>query len=132
MDELAIVERYHALCISDTLSRIGAPAIPALSEALKDLDEQLREYAVRAFSRMGGAAIEAIPVLIQALADPEEEVRTYSAYALANLGGAAKDAVPALIEALEDDSERVQHHVVYALEKIDTPEAKEALIALYP
>ena len=48
------------------------------------------------------------------------------------LEGAAKDAVPALIEALEDDSERVQHHVVYALEKIDTPEAQQALIAFSP
>ena len=44
--------------------------------------------------------------------------------------GAAAEAVPALIKALADESEEVRNHVAFALEKIGTPEAKQALVAL--
>ena len=128
---MEIAVRHHALAISSTLSRMGELAIPVLVNALSNkLNEDLREYAVRALVSMGDTANGAIPALIEALDDPADEVRTYSAYALANFGEAASEAIPALVKAFDDESDRVKHHVAFALEKIGTPEAHEALRAL--
>ena len=128
MHELEDTERHQGYAITSALTRIGEPAIPALLKAVKDrVNEDLREYAVRALGGMGTKAKSAIPTLIEALSDPEDEVKTYAAYALSKMEDAAVDAVPALIQALENESDRVKHHVAFALSKIGTPEALQAL-----
>ena len=55
----------------ESLSRMGAPAIVPLTEALKDKHIQVRRVAVEAIAKVGPAAKEAIPALIGALKDQD-------------------------------------------------------------
>ena len=55
MDELEDAERHYGYAITSTLTRIGEPAIPVLLKAATNrVNEDLREFAVRALSGMGG------------------------------------------------------------------------------
>ena len=53
-------------CTASALGRIGPAAkgaVPALSTALKDKDEQVQEWAAYALGEIGPAAKQAIPAL---------------------------------------------------------------------
>ena len=90
----------------DALARIGASSVPALIDALKDPNPDVRVQAARSLARMGDSGKAAVPILIERLHDPNEEVRQASARALGQMGAAAADAVPALIAILKSpDSE---------------------------
>ncbi|MHC4200300.1 MAG: HEAT repeat domain-containing protein, partial [Planctomycetota bacterium] len=81
-------------------------AIPALIEALKDTDYEVRMSAISDLSRVCGPA--AVPTLLEALKDKESRVRKRAARALGRFGPAAKAAVPTLLEALKDKESRVR------------------------
>jgi|GEM_PF-3052192 len=85
----------------DALSRIGAPAVPALVDILHDRDHERRSHAARALARIGPAARDAVPDLIAALDEPDLKVRKNIIRALGQIGPAAADAVPALVDALK-------------------------------
>ena len=93
--------------------------MPALLEALKDEDEDVRRLAVFALGRISPAPKDAVPALIEALKDEDEDVRAGAAYALGKIGPAAKDAVPALKAMMEGDSyTKARRDAVHALQKI--------------
>jgi len=85
---------------ADALGRIGAPAVPALIEALKNADPAVRLEVVEVLGRMGDEAADAVPSLLKLLDDPDPGVRKAAARTLGQIGPAAKDAVPALMRAL--------------------------------
>lgn len=87
---------------TDSLARIGMPALPALIEALKDPQASVRDRAAHALARMGPPASQAVPALIDALEDPDWRVRRSAARALGQIGPSAEAAVPALIEVIRD------------------------------
>lgn len=90
----------------DALARIGASSVPALMDALKDPNPDVRVQAARSLARMGDSGKAAVPLLIERLHDPNEDVRQASARALGQMGPAAAEAVPALIAILKSpDSE---------------------------
>jgi HEAT repeat protein len=64
------------------LVQIGAPALPALMQALSHSRSEVKEAAVRALHQIGEPAIEP---LMQALQDKNPEVRTLAASALTNV-----------------------------------------------
>ena len=107
----------------------GAAAVPALIEALKDDDADVRSSAADVLGNIGAEAKAAVPALIEALKDDDADVRSSTAYALGNIGAEAKAAVPALVEALEDDDADVRSGAAYALGNIGA-EAKAAVPAL--
>lgn len=111
------------------LIRLGEPAVPGLTEMLKDPDPRVRGLAASTFWGMGGKARSAVPALAEALADPDASFRTQVAMALENMGPDAKDAVPALIKALADPDRGVRQASVKALGRIG-PAAKAAVPAL--
>jgi HEAT repeat protein len=82
------------------LARIGPEAIPALVQALRDADPQVRSQAALALARMGPDASPAVPALMEALSDRDENVRRCAARALGQVGPSARAAIPALITAL--------------------------------
>lgn len=99
----------------EALGRMGAPAVPALSEALKggagprrvrpgqnvpDGSALVRSKAAAALGRIGPDAKAAVPALVEALKD--NSIRTDAATALGEIGGAAKDALPALEAAVAE------------------------------
>ena len=103
--------------------------MPALIEALKDDDNEVRRNAASALGRIGPAAEAAVPALIEALKDDDNEVRRNAAFALGRIGPAAEAAVPALIEALKDEDSDVQRRAAFALGRIG-PAAEAAVPAL--
>ena len=93
--------RTHATV---ALSRMGEPAVPALTEALSHQDVGIRWNAVVALNMMGEPAKLAVPALIKALKDEHKEIRATAAGALAKTGTAEAQAeqdefVPILISS---------------------------------
>ena len=127
----------------------GAPAVPALIQALGDSNSAVCCAAAEALGKLGDP--QAIPALIQALGhdtDPfaddldldavddldldavldavyRDAVRAVAAEALVKIG---TPAVPALIQALRDRSENVRFAAAEALGKLGDPQAVPALI----
>jgi hypothetical protein len=84
----------------DALGRIGAPAVPALLDALRSTNPGVRRKAVEVLGRMGEEAAPAVPALTALLDDSDMTVRKAAARTLGQIGPAAKDAVPALMRTL--------------------------------
>ncbi len=103
-----------------------ADAVPALIDALKDEDAQVRWRAAEA---LGAIRQASVPALMTALKAEQAEVRWRAADALGMMGSAAKDAVPSLVEALHDESWLVRERAAHALGEIG-PEAEAAVPAL--
>jgi len=118
--------REHA---TDTLIRIGHPAVPALIELLKDDDKRMRYVAIWALGQIGPVTNEIVPALIAALKDKDEAVRFAAAQAIGEIGPAAKCAVPALLAALKDKDRDVRYYVILALGSIG-PATEEVVPAL--
>src|SRR5262245_20728759 len=82
---------------------------PALLDALKDQDPEVRRSAAYALQELGGVRLSvgsaAAPALIDALKDQDGQVRISAAEALNGIGVGAEAAVPALIDALKDEYE---------------------------
>lgn len=110
--------RQVAMRTSFALSRIGAPAIPPLLEALPQDDVGLRIGAARALGPMGAQARKAIPLLINNLADARDPVREETIAALGAIGG---EAGPALVTALTDADARRRAGAAQALVQISPP-----------
>lgn len=110
---------------TDTLKRIGVPAISALTTILLESDEKNREQAARAFFYLGHDAISAVPVLMTALADSSLTVRKAAMSALGAIGPTASPAIAKLINLSQDDD--LQTWAVDALIKID-PDAQNSAI----
>jgi hypothetical protein len=82
--------------VREVVVGLGAPAVPALIQALGDSDWDVRRAAAEALGKLGDP--QAVPALIQALGDSDWDVRRAAAEALGELGD--PQAVPALIQAL--------------------------------
>jgi HEAT repeat protein len=89
---------------ADALGHIGAPAVPALMQALQSSDVQVRVKAADVLGRMGADATDAVPELVRLLDDPDERVRKTAARALGRIGPAAQAAIPALLRSLFQSS----------------------------
>lgn len=85
----------------DSLGRIGAPAVPALIEALDHSDAIRRAQAAKVLARIGPEARSSVPALVRALEDNNETVRKAAARALGQIGPEAEDAVLPLLEIIE-------------------------------
>ncbi len=77
---------------AEALVRIGAPAVPALIQALGDDWDAVRRAAAWALGAIGDP--QAVPALIQALGDSDSAVRRAAAWALGAIGD--PQAVPPL------------------------------------
>jgi CubicO group peptidase (beta-lactamase class C family) len=119
VEALADADPFAAGAAAEALAGIGGPGVPALSAALGDPRESVRQGAAIALGKIGGEARAAVPALVRALSDPKENVRWCAANALGAVGGAASTAVPALREALHDGDEDVRRGAALALERID-------------
>jgi HEAT repeats len=89
---------------ADALGRIGAPAVPALMQALQSSDSDVRARAADVLGRMGSDARDAVPELIRLLDDPDERIRRIAARALGRIGPSAGEAVPGLMRSLFQNS----------------------------
>jgi len=94
------------------LGEIGPPAVHALRRALDDPNVEVRRNAVEAFRWMGEPAL---PELISALKNAMPPVRRSAARSIGRLGNAAKTAEAALVEAVNDPDAEVRDAAAKAL-----------------
>ena len=101
------------------LGEIGPPAkdaAPALAEALKDADREVRQNAAQALGYIGPGAESAAPALVAALQDKESPVRRSAAFALGKVG--SLDAEEPLKAARKDEVESVRNAAKQALKDL--------------
>ncbi len=111
------------------LGPIGPKAIPALREALKDGNPRIRAGAAFALGAMGPAAEDTVPALVQTMKDQDRTVRIDAILAIGKTRATSPAVVQALIQVLEkDEDEVVRLDAARVLNKMDTTEAKEAVI----
>jgi HEAT repeat protein/beta-lactamase regulating signal transducer with metallopeptidase domain len=99
-------------------------AVPALIQALKDPDLEVRRAAARALARYEDP--RSVPAFIEALKDADAEVRATSADALGNLGDSR--AVGPLSALLKDANADVRHQALSALDNLDVPVPTATLV----
>ena len=95
--------------------------VPALLEALKDADPEVRLHAQLALANLGA---DALPALIEVLDKGDSDQRIMAAKMLANLGTLGQrlqEAVPALLKALKDKEPNVRRAAAFALSQIVSP-----------
>jgi HEAT repeat protein len=93
-----------------SVTDIGAPAVPALMEALRDRVPLTRMWAAAALGRLGRAAKDAIPALAKAVKDSDRRVHDSAASALEQIG---PEAIPDLARALCDADPDVRAGVAH-------------------
>src|SRR5262245_20113675 len=106
--------------ISTNAVRAVGTAWPALIDALKDTDAQVRFAAHGALALLRVAAVQAVT---DALKDSDPQVRSIVASELGQIGEQAKAAVPALIDVLKDQELSVRRTAASALVRIGEVEA---------
>jgi HEAT repeat protein len=111
------------------LGQIGPKVIPALKDALKDGNPRLRSGAAFALGSMGPAAEEAVPDLLAVMNDNDRTVRIDAILAIGKTRVTTDAVVQALIQVLDTDKDEVVRlDAMRVLNKIDTTEAREAII----
>jgi HEAT repeat protein len=116
--------RRFALVAIEELGALARPALPKVTAALQDPEQDVREAAARAMKAIGevsvtGAGSGSASALATALKDPQWSVRQNAAETLGSLGVAAKDQRPALLAALKDPEVYVRQAVLAALPLVD-------------
>ena len=121
-----VLDRDSRVSAIQKLGEIKDPAaVPALIEALQDVDSNVSEAAADALGKIKDP--RAVPALIAALKDEDWVFQAWVFRALVSIG---KPAIPALIEAVKDKDEDsgVRQDAAVALEEIDDPRAVPDLI----
>lgn len=112
VEKLRDTDKIKRLETVRELRKMGNSAIPVLTAALQDKEQQMRGGAAFALGAIGTEAKTAIPQLIAMLKDENEEVRLDAAVALRRIGF---PAVSALTEALKDENVLVRRGATFAL-----------------
>jgi HEAT repeat protein len=106
----ALGDRDPAVRVAAVRGLVGAKASPALAQAARSPDPDVRPAALEALGRVGGPVAD--KTLTAALADGSERVRVAAVRGLSRLG---KDAVEQLTHALTDPSRDVCEAAVAGL-----------------
>ncbi len=101
-------------------------AVPALIEALRDDDVEVRRAATQSLDQLQDP--RAVAALIAALKDSDAEVRKTAAWALGELGD--RRAVEPLIGALKDENAEVRQSAAHSLGELSDPRAAGALLEM--
>jgi len=109
---------------SETLARIGKPALPGVIKLLSSRYSTARKAACRTLGLMGSEAGEAADELAKLLSDKSSAVRTEAARALGKMRAHSGNAVEALAAALQDKKYGVRHAAAKALGHIGPGAAK--------
>lgn len=92
-------------------------AVPALIEALKDDDPDLKCAVLRTIGALAETEVS-LPLFMQSLTDNDAKVRASAASALGKLGPAASQAVPALLGSLTAEDGGVRESAAAAIQEI--------------
>ncbi len=125
----ALQDKRDAQSRADAIRFLGdaqyAPAVPRLSELLRQADPGTRYLAAKALGQIGDEAESALPALLEALRADDMFLRAGVTGALIKIGA---PAVPGLTRALFEPSSAVKRAACKALGKIGSERATQALI----
>jgi HEAT repeat protein len=99
----------------------GAPAVPALIQALSGNVEDVVWRAARTLGAIAPNDADAIAALVSVLESESPKSRAYAAFALGRIGEPAQSAAPALIKLAVDEDLYVRRAVRDALRLIKAP-----------
>jgi HEAT repeat protein len=119
---------FYVYNVPDTLSAIGAAAVPALTDLLenKETPPNLLPSIIQALARAGP---DGAPELVKALSHDNQMVRAQALGQLGQMGPAGKAAVPKLAELAKGGEANVRLQALSALWQIG-PDARPAVPAL--
>jgi HEAT repeat protein len=103
--------------------------VPALVEALKDSEADVRRAAPAGLAKMGPNAKGAVPSLKEALSDSDKDVRSAALQALADIDPSNPEVISTICKGLKDKDLDVRKAAVVALGSMG-PAGKSALPAL--
>jgi HEAT repeat protein len=110
-----IYDEKEMLAASQALAEIGAPAVPSLSSALNDFDDNVRWQAIVALGKIGRPALDTIPRLLEALDDVDPDVRAAAAETFGLLGAKHTPIVDRLKQAMNDEHSLVRASALWSL-----------------
>jgi hypothetical protein len=97
------------------LSTMGASAVPALLEVLKDNHWWIRAIAADVLARTGPEAHTAVSGLLEKIGDDHWWVRRNALEALRSIGADSEDVLPAVFRAVKDPDYRVRRNAALVL-----------------
>ena len=100
---------------SESLGRIGGPAVDALIGTLESHSTAARALAAQSLGVMGEDGRAATSVLVSLLRDSEAEVRTAAAKSLGRVSGGTTEAVQPLVRSLDDEDAAVRAAAAWSL-----------------
>jgi len=103
-----------AQCLA-RLSPAATEAIPALTDALSDPDEEVIQPVLIALDKMGPKAKSALVAILKVLRNNDPTLRCHAVNAIGSIGPEAVAAVPALIDRLKDTDVLVRGNSALAL-----------------
>jgi HEAT repeat protein len=110
--------RREAIIRLAELGPAAGPAIPRLTDCLRDTDLLVRAHAARAACRIGLAPEAVVPTLIELLHPSQPPACCLAALILGDLGPTARESVPALRSCLAAPAAVVRLHAAEAILKI--------------
>lgn len=125
----ALQDSHNVQLRADAIACLGdaqyAPAVPYLSELLRQADPGTRYLAAKALGQIGDEAESALPALLEALRADDMFLRAAVTGALIKIG---PPAVPGLTQALFEPSSAVKRAACKALGRIGSERCVQALI----
>lgn len=107
------------------MAQTGPAALPELTKALKDPDEDVRMYGVWGLGIMGVEAQSAFAAVRECLKDQSPDVRGKAVFAVSRLAARPEDAVAALVPVLGDHDVEVQETASRTLARLGPPAVPE-------
>jgi HEAT repeat protein len=101
--------------VTESLGRIGAPAVKPLQKSLEMGTPTARRLSAKALGIMGHEAALAEQDLLWALRDPDLGVRAAAARAIGRVAHGSTEAVQPLVRALDDDQPEVRAAAAWSL-----------------
>ena len=128
-----IYDKEEMAAASNALAEIGAPAIPSLTTALEDFDDNVRWQAIVALGRIGRPALVTVSHLLKALDDVDPDVRAAAAETLGLLGEKQGPVVDRLKQSINDEHALVRASALWSLwELTGRRESVPELVVLLP
>lgn len=124
--ELPSADPAHRAWLMDVLGETGdTRALPLLTSALQDVEQEVRLKAIHGLGHIGGPDV--VPLVLPALKDQQSQVRIQAAEALGDCNDFT--AIPFLLEAVRDSNPFVRAAVTVAVGKIWDTSGLKPLIA---
>jgi HEAT repeat protein len=99
----------------NAIRKIGAPAVSALTAAVKDQNQNVRRFAITALGRMVSDAKPALPTLIQACKSDDRITRELAIDVAGRIGEGSSEVIAVLTEALNEKHESTRLKAVISL-----------------